>query len=128
MQTIQPAQLAAWLAAAQPAAAQPAAGETAGPAPDRPPIRPPLLLDVREDWEVAIARLDGSLHIPMHEIPGRLHELLDAHRPIVCYCHHGMRSMQVAMFLEHRGAREVHNLVGGIDAWAQRVDPDCARY
>lgn len=123
MHSIQPAQLAAWLAASDPAD-----GANAPAAADRAPIVVPLLLDVREDWEVAIARLDGSLHIPMHEIPGRLHELLDAHRPIVCYCHHGMRSMQVAMFLEHRGAREVHNLVGGIDAWAQRVDPDCARY
>jgi rhodanese-related sulfurtransferase len=107
MQSIQPSQLATWLAGGD---------------------KPPLLLDVREDWEVQIARLGNSLHIPMREIPTRLAELLDSDRPIVCYCHHGVRSMQVAMFLEHRGGREIYNLVGGIDAWAQHVDANCPRY
>jgi rhodanese-related sulfurtransferase len=149
MHQIQPAQLANWLEAAQADSGQ-AAQADAGP--DVPaadgdigfhapgahehtpvgvrhaPVKTPLLLDVREDWEVQIGRIPGSLHIPMQKIPVRLHELVDADRPIVCYCHHGMRSMQVAMFLEHRGAREVYNLVGGIDAWARLVDPACARY
>lgn len=106
MQQIQPAQLANWL-------------ET-GPA--------PLLLDVREAWEAAIGQIEGSLHVPMHQVPVRLAELLGADRPIICYCHHGMRSMQVAMFLEHHGAGTVYNLVGGIDAWARLVDPGCPRY
>lgn len=149
MHQIQPAQLANWLEAARAdagGAAQAGAGPDAPAAlgdigfhapgtrehtpsgAHHPPVKPPLVLDVREDWEVQIGRIPGSLHIPMQKIPARLRELLDADRPIVCYCHHGMRSMQVAMFLEHRGAREVHNLVGGIDAWARLVDPACARY
>jgi len=85
------------------------------------------LLDVREDWEYEIAHLPDSTHLPMQRVPAELGRL-DPDRPLVCICHHGVRSMQVAMFLEHRGAREVHNLVGGIDAWARLVDPACARY
>jgi rhodanese-related sulfurtransferase len=53
---------------------------------------------------------------------------LDASRPIVCVCHHGMRSMQVAAFLARRGFDDVWNLTGGIDAWAREVDPSCPTY
>ncbi len=91
----------------------------------------PLLLDVREDWEVALAaiRPPGATlrHIRMGEIPQRLAEL-PAGRPIVCLCHHGVRSQQVAAFLERRGFEQVFNLSGGIDAWACQVDPSVARY
>lgn len=138
MHQIQPAQLANWLEAAQADAAAAAAPDAGFHSPEahehapvgehHRPIEQPLVLDVREEWEVQTARIPGSLHIPMNQIPARLHELVDAGRPIVCYCHHGMRSMQVAMFLEHRGARDVYNLVGGIDAWARLVDPSCPRY
>ena len=114
MQNLHPEQLAEWLA--------PAAGESPGGAEGAP-----VLLDVREHWEYALCSLPGSVHVPMREIPARLREL-DPSRPVVCICHHGVRSLQVAMFLEHRGAREVYNLVGGIDAWARLVDPACARY
>ena len=91
----------------------------------------PLLLDVREPWEFALAaiRVEGlrTLHIPMNEIPARLAEL-DPNRPVVCICHHGMRSAQVVAFLERQGFGAVYNLAGGIDAWSVEVDPGVARY
>lgn len=91
----------------------------------------PLLLDVREDWEVALAaiRPPGAAwrHIRMGEIAERFTEL-PAGQPIVCLCHHGVRSLQVAAFLEQRGFEQVFNLSGGIDAWSCQVDPSVARY
>lgn len=99
--------LAAWLA------------DTARPAPQ--------LLDVREPWEVATASLPDAIAIPMGQIAARAGEL-DPSRPVVCLCHHGMRSMQVAMFLDRRGFADVWNLTGGIDAWAREVDPSCPTY
>lgn len=87
----------------------------------------PVLLDVREDWEVALCRIDGSLHLPMGRIPARLDEI-PADRPVVCLCHHGMRSAQVAAFLANNGFSDVENLDGGIDAWSLHVDPAVPRY
>ena len=91
----------------------------------------PLLLDVREDWEVALAAIQppgaALRHIRMGEIARRFSEL-PAGQPIVCLCHHGVRSLQVAAFLEQRGFEQVFNLSGGIDAWSCQVDPSVARY
>lgn len=87
----------------------------------------PVVVDVREDAEYAIAHLDGALHIPMGKIPSRFREL-DASQPVVVLCHHGMRSQQVAQFLESKGFTQVSNLSGGIDAWAEQVDPAMPRY
>ncbi|HXF07826.1 MAG TPA: rhodanese-like domain-containing protein [Candidatus Acidoferrales bacterium] len=87
---------------------------------------PPLLLDVREDWEHAIAHLPGT-HIPMGEIPARC-DTLPRDRPIVVYCHHGMRSAQVVALLAARGFASVYNLKGGIDAWSAEIDPTLPRY
>jgi rhodanese-related sulfurtransferase len=81
----------------------------------------PLLLDVREPWEFATCRIDGSVPMPMSDVPRRLDEL-DLDAPIVCICHHGARSLQVAGFLAARGATDVHNLTGGVAAWAHQVD------
>ena len=90
----------------------------------------PVLLDVREGWEVqtASAQPEGMdlLHIPMQTIPARLHEL-DKTRPIACLCHHGSRSMQVASFLMQHGF-EVVNVAGGIHAWSAQVDPSIPVY
>lgn len=87
----------------------------------------PLILDVREDWEVRTARLPDSLHIPMRQIPVRAGELpKDAE--IVVLCHHGVRSLQVANFLAHHGFKNLYNLTGGIDAWAKDVDPTMPIY
>ncbi len=92
---------------------------------------PSLLLDVREPWEVALAsiRIDGapSLSMPMNEIPARFAEL-DPAQPIVCICHHGMRSAQVVAFLQRQGFESVYNLAGGIDAWSAQVDPSVPSY
>ena len=85
------------------------------------------LLDVREPWEFDVCRIDGSQLVPMRSIPGSLGEL-DRDREIVVICHHGIRSQQVALFLEHRGFSRVINLRGGVDAWAREVDPEMATY
>jgi rhodanese-related sulfurtransferase len=87
----------------------------------------PLLLDVREPWEWETARIEGSQHIPMREVPARLAEL-DPDREVVAICHHGGRSQQVAMFLEKNGFSKVHNLQGGVDAWSRTVDPAVPLY
>ncbi|MCD2514856.1 sulfurtransferase [Massilia sp. G4R7] len=87
----------------------------------------PLLLDVRENWEFETCHIAGSTQIPMHLIPLRAGELPDE-REIVCICHHGARSMQVANFLERNGFENVTNLTGGIHAWALQVDPSMPKY
>ncbi len=91
----------------------------------------PLLLDVREPWEAALAsiRIEGVLAqlIPMGQLPERYDEL-DRLQSIVCYCHHGMRSQQVVAFLQRQGFDSVYNLAGGIDAWSLQVDPGVPRY
>lgn len=86
-----------------------------------------LLLDVREPWEYEHCHLEGSLHIPMGQIPNR-HQELNQNQEIVVVCHHGMRSLQVAQYLEKIGFKNVSNLNGGIDAWAREVDPDMPVY
>ncbi len=91
----------------------------------------PLLLDVREPWEVALGTIEvpgaRQLAIPMNSIPARLSEI-DPERPIVCICHHGVRSAQVAAFLERNRCASVYNLDGGTDAWSAQVDPRLPRY
>jgi len=87
----------------------------------------PLLLDVRESWEHEKARIAGSQLVPMGQIQARLAEL-DDEREVVAICHHGGRSMQVAIFLEKSGFAKVHNLAGGIDAWSRTVDPSIPLY
>ncbi len=87
----------------------------------------PVVLDVREEWELNIARLPQVLHIPMNEIPARLGEL-DRSAQIVVLCRSGGRSMQVAQFLVRQGFRDVANLTGGILAWARDVDAAVSVY
>jgi len=86
-----------------------------------------LLLDVRETHEVACCRLTGALHVPMGDVPSRLHEI-DPECEIVVYCHHGQRSAAVVAFLERHDYGRVANLAGGIDRWALEVDPAMPRY
>lgn len=88
---------------------------------------PPLLLDVREPWEYNICRIDGAHLLPMRNIVSSIGEL-DPNRETVVICHHGIRSQQVALYLEHQGFRRVINLRGGVDAWARDVAPDMATY
>ncbi len=87
----------------------------------------PVLLDVREAWEVAIAALPGSTVIPLGELPGRLRELPTT-RPIVTVCHHGLRSAAARDLLRRAGFPLVTSLAGGVDAWARLVDQQMARY
>ena len=92
------------------------------------PARPtPVLLDVREPWELEKCAIAGVVPIPMNSIPARMQEL-DPDVPVVCICHHGARSLQVAAFLERQGFTDVTNLTGGVHAWAQQVDPAMATY
>jgi rhodanese-related sulfurtransferase len=99
----------------------------------------PLLLDVREPWEFELAAIhvDGTstLHIPMNDVPERLVEIQTARagagpeaRPVVCICHHGMRSAQVVAFLQRQGMAPVYNLAGGTEAWSTEVDARVPRY
>src|SRR3954471_24236712 len=87
----------------------------------------PVLLDVREQWEFETCKLDGSVHIAMNTIPARIDDL-DDDAEIVCICHHGARSMQVAAFLERNGFSKMINLTGGIHAWAVQVDSAMPKY
>ncbi|MEP6825764.1 MAG: rhodanese-like domain-containing protein [Ramlibacter sp.] len=110
---VRPAALAAWIREQE---------SSAGPA---------LVLDVREPHELQRASVtaDGFelLAIPMNSVPVRLAEL-DPGRPVACLCHHGARSQQVALYLEHNGFTRVANVAGGIDAWTLELDPSIPRY
>ena len=88
-----------------------------------------MLLDVREPAEVATAKIAGSMHIPMREIPARLAEL-EPHKTgrIVVHCHHGGRSQRVTHYLRQQGFTQVQNMSGGIDAWSLKVDQAVPRY
>lgn len=88
---------------------------------------PPLLLDVRQPWEYDICSLSNAQLIPMSEIPTKLDEL-DRDQEIVVICHHGIRSLRVATYLESAGFKKVINLDGGVNAWAQQVDTTMATY
>jgi len=79
------------------------------------------ILDVREPWEVERAALAGALAIPMGQVPERLAEIPDE-SPLVVVCHHGGRSMRVAMWLRRNGRPGAVNLAGGIDAWSRQID------
>ena len=87
----------------------------------------PLLLDVREPWEYNIVHLEGAELVPMRQIPASLEEL-DPDRETIVICHHGIRSRQVAMYLEHQGFNNVVNLKGGMDAWARDTDTSLPTY
>ena len=87
----------------------------------------PMLLDVRQDWETKLCRLPNAVHIPIEEIEMRTDEL-DPGSEIVVYCHAGVRSAAVADYLRQLGFKSVRNLAGGLDAWAQTVEPSMRRY
>lgn len=108
---IRPAELADWFA--------------------RNPNARPVVLDVREPWELKTASVVPQgftlATIPMNEIPARVSEL-DPGQRIACLCHHGGRSQRVAAFLAQNGFDEVANIAGGIDAWSAQQDPAIPRY
>lgn len=87
----------------------------------------PVLLDVRRPDEHALARIEGSILIPLHELSERIDEL-DPSRPHVVYCHAGVRSLSGAVLLQRAGFEKVWSLMGGIEAWSRQVDPKVPRY
>ena len=88
----------------------------------------PLLLDVREPWEAAVASLPNSILMPMGEVPSRAHQELDPDQKIVVLCHHGARSLSVTMWLRDQGFDHVQSLAGGIDRWSRFIDSAIPRY
>ncbi len=86
------------------------------------------LIDVREPWECATARIDGSVEMPMGDVPSRAHQELDPEERLVIVCHLGMRSMNVAAWLRNQGFEQAQSLAGGIDAWSSKIDPTVPRY
>jgi rhodanese-related sulfurtransferase len=86
-----------------------------------------VLIDVREPWEYETCRIEGAKLIPMRTIPANL-QALDTGDDVICYCHHGMRSLDVAVWLRRQGVDRARSLAGGIDRWSQEVDPKVPRY
>jgi rhodanese-related sulfurtransferase len=86
------------------------------------------LIDVREPWEFATTSVEGSLLMPMGEVASRAHQELDPEERLVVMCHHGVRSMNVTVWLRNQGFENVQSLRGGIDAWSAEVDPKVPRY
>jgi len=86
------------------------------------------LIDVREPWEFATAKIDGSVLIPMGDVPARAHQELDPDERLVVLCHHGARSLNVTVWLRNQGFENAQSLRGGIEAWSAEVDPKVPRY
>ena len=87
----------------------------------------PFILDVRNPDEYATCKLDGSLLIPLGELPARLRDL-DPEKEIVVHCKMGGRATQAQIFLNQHGFSDVKNLTGGILAWAEKIDPTMTKY
>ena len=87
------------------------------------------LLDVRQEWEHQLARLADQALIPLHELPGRLDDVQpEPGALVVCYCHHGVRSLSAAALLRQAGFGDAVSLSGGIDLWSRLIDPSVPRY
>jgi rhodanese-related sulfurtransferase len=86
-----------------------------------------LLVDVREPHEHAICHIEGATLIPMGTIPANL-QRLDTDEDVICFCHHGMRSLDVANWLRTQGVKTAKSMTGGIDRWSVEVDPKVPRY
>lgn len=86
-----------------------------------------VLLDVREPWELQICSLPDSVEIPMGQVPARLDEI-EPQQDVVIICHHGVRSQQIAYYLQSAGYENLYNLRGGISAWSHEIDPSVPTY
>jgi rhodanese-related sulfurtransferase len=86
-----------------------------------------LLVDVREQWEYDLAKIPGARLIPLGTLPANLNTLLDADE-VICYCHHGMRSLDAAVWLRQQGVESAKSMAGGIERWSVEVDPQVPRY
>lgn len=86
-----------------------------------------LLVDVREPWEFELCRIAGAKLIPLGSLPANLNTLLDADE-VICYCHHGMRSLDAAVWLRQQGVEGAKSMAGGIERWSAEIDPKVPRY
>jgi rhodanese-related sulfurtransferase len=86
------------------------------------------LIDVRESWEFAKTSIEGSLLMPMGEVPGRANAEFDPDERLLVLCHHGVRSMNVTVWMRNQGFEQAQSVRGGIDAWSREVDPHLPRY
>lgn len=86
-----------------------------------------LLVDVREPWEYDVCRIPSAKLIPLGTLPANVNTLLDAD-DVICYCHHGMRSLDAAVWLRQHGVESAKSMAGGIEHWSAEVDPSVPRY
>jgi rhodanese-related sulfurtransferase len=86
------------------------------------------LIDVREPGEFQQARIEGAELIPMRSVAQSLASLESEEKPIVVFCHHGMRSLQVVGWLRQQGVENCVSMSGGIDQWSLAIDPKVPRY
>ena len=86
-----------------------------------------LLVDVREPWEYDLCRIPGAKLIPLGTLPATLNALLDRD-DVICYCHHGMRSLDAAVWLRQQGVENAKSMAGGIEQWSAEIDPNVPRY
>ncbi len=85
------------------------------------------LIDVREPWEYALCRIEGAKHVPLGTLAASLETLPDVDE-VICYCHHGMRSLDAAAWLRFQGIERAKSLAGGIERWSIEIDPQVPRY
>lgn len=86
-----------------------------------------VLVDVREPWEHQLCRIEGATLIPLGTLAASLQTLPDVDE-LVCYCHHGMRSLDAATWLRFQGIEKAKSLAGGIERWSVEIDPNVPRY
>jgi rhodanese-related sulfurtransferase len=86
-----------------------------------------LLVDVREPWETQLCRIEGAILMPMGTVPANVQKL-DVDSVVICYCHHGIRSLDVAVWLRSQGVERARSMTGGIDRWSSEIDPGVPRY
>lgn len=88
-----------------------------------------ILIDCRTAPERDLARIEGALHVPLHELGARIPELRRFEtQPVVVHCHHGARSLQATAALRQAGFEDVRSLAGGIHLWSLDVDPQVPVY
>jgi rhodanese-related sulfurtransferase len=92
--------------------------------------QPIALIDVREPFEHAVARIDGADLIPMNTVPDRVDEIREkaAAARVIVICHHGVRSLNVVHWLRRQGVENTWSMEGGIDLWSLAIDPAVPRY
>jgi adenylyltransferase/sulfurtransferase len=86
-----------------------------------------VLVDVREPWEYELCRIEGAKLVPLGALAASLQTLPDVDE-VICYCHHGMRSLDAAAWLRFQGIEKAKSMIGGIERWSLDIDPKVPRY